>query len=256
MAYIPGKKNSNPYKRIELLEKHIDRLNDLHKKQTEALITSFANHIELLGSFTHHDLKNSIHSIDGILEINTPEKISDEVSSEIFVHLEAIRKTAQTFTKLVDASETCSLEHLILAIKTLNRSKFKANNIEFIVDDVSFTVTFKIDFISLFQMINNVVLNAISVLESNAKDRKIRVIIDKDDKYVFIYIYDNGKVIEDKMREKIFEHGFTTKEDGTGVGLSHVTRMCDHVGGNIQLIQPVDKQDYTKAFLIKLLIVE
>jgi len=45
---------------------------------------------------------------------------------------------------------------------------------------------------------------------------------------------DTGGGIDASILEKIFDSFFTTREDGTGVGLSYCKRTIQSFGGNIQ----------------------
>ena len=58
---------------------------------------------------------------------------------------------------------------------------------------------------------------------------------------VVFKIADNGKGIQENERELIFEPGFTTKfnpETGqisTGLGLTHIKMLLEHLQGNVSL---------------------
>ncbi|MCS7284855.1 MAG: ATP-binding protein [Hydrogenobacter thermophilus] len=54
------------------------------------------------------------------------------------------------------------------------------------------------------------------------------------DSYVWI-VRDYGKGIADEDLSKVFEPFYTTKEDGTGLGLSLVKRFVEDMGGSINL---------------------
>jgi signal transduction histidine kinase len=52
---------------------------------------------------------------------------------------------------------------------------------------------------------------------------------------VRLMVADNGSGIPENIREKIFEPFFSTKADGTGLGLPIVARIVDCLGGRIEL---------------------
>ncbi len=70
----------------------------------------------------------------------------------------------------------------------------------------------------LSQVILSLVSNASEALNDIEKPF-INIIIDSNSADVSIHIKDNGKGINKKIQEKIFEPYFTTKEQGTGLGL-------------------------------------
>ena len=50
---------------------------------------------------------------------------------------------------------------------------------------------------------------------------------------VLITVDDTGIGIEEKVKEHIFENGYSTKGDGRGTGLYQVKNMVENFGGNI-----------------------
>jgi len=75
----------------------------------------------------------------------------------------------------------------------------------------------------------NIIANAIDALDDSNNGRsfndikvnpgKIIVKTSVENNYVKISIADNGKGMSEKIRQKIFDHLFTTKEVGKGTGL-------------------------------------
>lgn len=79
----------------------------------------------------------------------------------------------------------------------------------------------------LNQVFMNIIANAIDALEeaslnqSNHNQHQIRLktALAENEQSILIYIQDNGIGINDKIKNQIFEHLFTTKEVGKGTGL-------------------------------------
>ena len=55
-----------------------------------------------------------------------------------------------------------------------------------------------------------------------------------------ISITDNGSGIPLSMQQKIFEPFFTTKQRGTGLGLAIVARRVSEIGGELNVMSPVN----------------
>jgi signal transduction histidine kinase len=64
---------------------------------------------------------------------------------------------------------------------------------------------------------------------------KIEVLSEFSDIGVSIIFRNDGKIIPDKFRSKLFERGFTTKEESGGLGLSIVRKLVDAHGWTIQI---------------------
>lgn len=101
----------------------------------------------------------------------------------------------------------------------------------------------------LLSIINNLVSNAVEAIEHIGY---ISVLITKDQETLRIEISDNGPGILAKHRDLIFQPGFTTKYNQTGIasngiGLTYVKDVVQHLNGSIQL---QDADGNTKTFFI------
>ncbi|QIR16123.1 HAMP domain-containing histidine kinase [Shewanella aestuarii] len=83
---------------------------------------------------------------------------------------------------------------------------------------------------ALSSAINNLVMNSI---EAGAS--KIRISAVQQDNQVFLDVIDNGKGLEPQMQQQVLEPFFTTKSQGTGLGLAVVQSVVRNHGGQIQL---------------------
>lgn len=93
-----------------------------------------------------------------------------------------------------------------------------------------------VDEMSLRQVINNLIGNAMDSIESLEKgkiDIKAKGISDENSSWVEIQISNNGPGIPDNLKDKIFEPYFTTKEMGTGLGLSVCEQIVAKHEGNL-----------------------
>lgn len=83
--------------------------------------------------------------------------------------------------------------------------------------------------------LNNLILNAIQ-----ATDEKGSVIISLDEKKdkIILEVEDSGKGISQKDLPHIFEPLYTTKRQGTGLGLSSVKSIIGSHGGVISVTSP------------------
>ncbi|MDQ1271490.1 MAG: hypothetical protein QG591_120 [Planctomycetota bacterium] len=102
----------------------------------------------------------------------------------------------------------------------------------------------------IHQVLWNLLINS---LEAMPRGGQIKVMVRKTDLFlrdaVEIVISDSGIGIPDHELDKIFEPFYTTKTEGTGLGLSVVQRIIDDHGG---AIDAKSKKDKGAAFYIKL----
>ena len=83
----------------------------------------------------------------------------------------------------------------------------------------------------LKQVIINLVNNAIEACEATEKYVEIKAVINEE--YLTISVYDKGSGIPPENRNKIFEPYFTTKKQGSGIGLAIAERIISEHNGDI-----------------------
>lgn len=90
------------------------------------------------------------------------------------------------------------------------------------------------------RMVINIINNA---LQAGVKHRALVVALHAEvtENLLFIRITDNGKGIDDEIREKIFLPSFTTKSSGMGLGLAIAYNIVDSMKGTISFTSESDK---------------
>ena len=86
------------------------------------------------------------------------------------------------------------------------------------------------------ELINIIIQNSID--EFNDKNIRIGIInisFTNNDGKVIVKVEDNGKGISDKIKQKIFNDGFTSKSKGHGLGLGIVKKCLSKYDGNISI---------------------
>ncbi len=90
----------------------------------------------------------------------------------------------------------------------------------------------------LFEIISNLVRNALEAIDN---DGLLLVLASSIDNHVVITIQDTGAGIQSDVEGKIFSPFFTTKREGTGLGLVVVKKLVEENGGTIQVRSVLDK---------------
>jgi len=88
----------------------------------------------------------------------------------------------------------------------------------------------------LTQVLINLIYNAIEALHARSENRKIRVIIERNDqRQIQLIISNNGPMIPSELIDKLFVPFFTTKENGSGIGLNLSRQIVQMHHGYIYL---------------------
>jgi len=95
----------------------------------------------------------------------------------------------------------------------------------------------------VMQILVNVLRNAkIAVRDSDSAIRRIIVTIEPidsgDDRCIRVRVEDTGVGIAPENLAKIFNHGFTTRDDGHGIGLHNAANAAAQLGGSLSAESP------------------
>ncbi len=88
----------------------------------------------------------------------------------------------------------------------------------------------------LEQIFKNLILNAIDSMDSRPEKRlKVKAEIDETSSSISIDIHDTGCGIPEKFVDQVFNQHFTTKENGTGLGLLVVKDIVERHKGKVEV---------------------
>lgn len=170
--------------------------------------------------------------------------VIEDRSSGLMKFVENYRK----FSKLPDPEikeinlsklvNDCILADCILAVSTYSDfDKIKLNK------KVSSDIYIKTDAQLLSQVIHNLLKKAYeSLTESKMEQSAIEVYLNKDKQFTNIEIINNGPEIPTEIKEQIFVPFYSTKKNGSGVGLSLSKQMMLKMNGDIYFKQTNDQK--------------
>lgn len=125
---------------------------------------------------------------------------------------------------------TATLQNL----RELLTGDFKENNITFTLICQPETIYMKGDENQLSQVLLNLLKNSIQALDGQ-EDGKICIHAQQNEHTTIIDITDNGPGIPPELQEKVFIPFFTTKSEGTGIGLSLCKQIVRYHDGHLTI---------------------
>lgn len=113
---------------------------------------------------------------------------------------------------------------------------FDKKGIQFSLKAPTLIPKFRGDRTRLMQVILNLLKNSIDAFSDLEKaDKSIVVEITEDHNKITIQITDNGKGFDPESSIKLFQRGYTTKSEGTGLGLANCKNIIESHNGEITL---------------------
>ena len=138
-----------------------------------------------------------------------------------------------------------SLTDLIENIQILYQEILQQQQIRFSTDFFQPQIQIYADENMLSQVLINLLKNSIQALTEQS-EREIHIKVYIQEMILFIKITDNGSGIPSNLLEDIFIPFFTTKKDGTGIGLSLSRQIIRMHGGELSVkSQPFHETSFT-----------
>lgn len=193
-----------------------------------------------------HEIKNPLASIsiylqllnkkfekEGVLKKEDAQKSLSVISSEI----ERLNKIAVDFLFAVKPMnvnlQLSSINDCAERVYELAKNETDSMNISLNINLGRSLPKLNLDSNLIQQCILNLIRNAIQSFENAKNEKKIEINTFQDGDYVKLSVTDNGCGMNSDVLSKIFEPYYTTKSNGTGLGLTTIFKIMKEHGGEI-----------------------
>ena len=216
----------------------------LHRTQI-----SRAEHLATLGELATglaHEIRNPLAGIAGVIEIVGRDLPATSPARAVVkdVRLE-ITRISRTLTDLLETARprrpdvrrsnlNTTVEHAVM----LARQQVLSRPIKIELQKASDLPEVEHDSDQVHQVLLNLLLNAVQALEGPGT---VRVEIGSREGYASVVVSDNGRGIPPQNLPNIFRPFYTTKGEGTGLGLSLAHRIVEDHHGRIEVSSVVGK---------------
>lgn len=221
-----------------------------------------------------HEIMNSVTPISSLTEttqsmlrtkdgvLRKASELNDESISDIEFSLRTIQKRSEGLLNFVDTYRTLSripspvpepveIRDLLESVEQLMREEMSRNNVMLRVKINTAVSVVPMDRTLIEQVLINLISNSKHALSGRPEPKIIISAYDVTTigagKNLIIEVYDNGCGISDKVRSHIFVPFFSTREEGSGIGLSLSKQIMSSHGGNITVTSIPDVE--TRFFL-------
>ena len=213
-------------------------MNDIHNELDEKELDSW---IKLTRVLTH-EIMNSMAPISSISD--TFMQREDVKDSEIYDGIRAIHETSTGLISFVDSYRKFSalqqpqpepffIQEIMKQVSSLNLVPEHINlNIQVEPNDLMLYADSNL----IRQLLINLLKNAVQAIGNHQGRILVHAYADKNE-HVFINVSNNGPAISSELARQIFVPFFTTKQDGSGIGLSLARQIMKLSGGTITLLK-------------------
>jgi len=201
---------------------------------------------------------NLTEAVNKVLATKNDLQLTDSDFGDIKESLLAVENRSKGLIKFVNAykdfSQTpelhiteFSFKNMMDKITSLLETDLSLKNIQLDLDIKPATLNISADEELLEQVIINLLKNSLEVL--GEEGGAIRIFCRKNENGSLIKVSDNGPGIPSELVERIFVPFFTTKSEGSGIGLSLSRQIIHQHGGRINVASSLDPGT---TFLIEL----
>jgi len=229
---------------MEQLRESREEIERLHRTQM-----SRAEHLATLGELATglaHEIRNPLAGIAGVIEIVGRDLPATSPARAVVkdVRLE-ISRISRTLTDLLETARprrpevrrsnlNTTVEHAVM----LARQQVLSRPIKIELQKAPDLPEVEHDSDQVHQVLLNLLLNAVQAVE---KTGTVNVEIGRRDSFASVVVSDTGRGIAPQNLPNIFRPFYTTKGDGTGLGLSLAHRIVEDHHGRIEVSSVVGK---------------
>jgi len=219
-------------------------LHDIESVQEIESELELSRRMAAIGQLTSgvgHEVKNPINAIVVHLEL-LRNKMSAQ-DSPAFRHLDVIQNEIQRLDRvvqtLVDFSRPVELKphdqdlrRIVNSVLMLASVELETRDVQVINEVPAHPVIVKVDADLMRQALLNVVLNGAQAMLTGGT---LRVRLAEDSRWALLSVSDEGEGIPEDIRSKIFNLYFTTKKEGSGIGLAMTYRIIQLHNGQVDV---------------------
>ena len=210
---------------------------------------SRAEHLATLGEMATglaHEIRNPLAGIAGVIEIIgrdlPPTSPAREMVKDVRLEINQINRiltdlleTARPHPpRMMRSNLNTTVEHAVM----LARQQVLSLPIKIELEQAPDLADVEHDSDQIHQMVLNLLLNAVQAIDGHGT---VRVVIGSKDDCASVTVTDTGRGIPEQQLTQIFRPFYTTRGNGTGLGLSLVRRILDEHHGRINVTSEVGK---------------
>lgn len=239
---------------LRRMSQAMNRISELYHNNLRELETRKLYYDRILKIMTH-EMRNGITPLIAITTDmeSDPERYQGdtlvEASSLLRTQAEGIKRFLDSYYSLTHLPEP-KIENVragdyFTGVKRLVGSELQQRGLPDGV--VSFTVpedmVLQIDASLITQVLINLIRNALDAIESpngldpveSREDGRVEVVLTISDSRPYLIVTDNGSGMSPEVMANLFQPFFTTKEGGSGVGLSLCRQIVRRHGGDLRI---------------------
>ncbi|NVK53791.1 MAG: HAMP domain-containing histidine kinase [Flavobacteriaceae bacterium] len=243
---------TNEFEYLVISLETIQQLIDKKEKEAWYKLMNVMSH-EIINTIT--PISSLAENLDSLLqEENTDENTIDELSEGLKIikkrsyHLTSFVDTYRKLAELPLPNKTeINLTQIIKSTIRLFKQEFKTKEIQLIFDTTK-PFIINADKQQIEQILINLISNCLYALEKTSNPQ-ISIELSKENNRTIVKVSDNGIGISEEIKDNIFVPYFTTRKNGSGIGLTLTKSIIEAHKGNIYFKSKKGNTTFTVTFI-------
>jgi two-component system, sporulation sensor kinase B len=223
----------------------IENMNEQIEMKQELIRTEKMNVVSQLAASVAHEIRNPMTSVRGFMQLMQKENLTKEQHLYISISIEELDRAQEIINQYLalakpqtDQYETIDLTSVIQQSIDVMHSYAILNSIH-ITQQLESCLEIEGLKLEIQQVLINIIKNAIEAIKSEGE---IWISAAKNSNgFVFIQIKDNGVGMSENQMKKLGSPYYSTKEKGTGLGLTVCHQIVKQMGGQIMIKSELNK---------------
>ena len=225
--------------------------------------------VSLLGELLNtlqHELNNPLFGLH-LSALDMAETTNGETAdffNDIAVNTGRCQKIIKNFSELYMSNKSDSsinLSHFIDEVFILTKSEIRGIQKDVVLEGVTenHIYNFKINAVSLSQILFNLIINAAQAIKTLVtsdqqllRQHKITLRAKSLDDTIHFSIEDTGPGVSEELRKNLAKPFYTTKAQGTGLGLTISRGLLESIGSNLEISDNQSGQGAVFSFALKI----
>lgn len=237
---------------------HLSKENeDLYKMNMTLQENVFSNNqlvsVGKIAASIAHEIRNPLTSVRGFLQLLRPSLIELNKGLYVDIAISELDRANQIIYEFLNVSKPSdhsnlekqyvSLSHTLMEVIMITESDLLMNNITLNYEPSTKPFFIQGNAKQIKQVLLNIIKNAIEAIQEveQKSDGIISIELIEENNFTYIIIADNGPGIPETIKSQLFVPFFTTKVDGTGIGLSVSSKIIEEHNGKICLESELGK---------------
>jgi len=239
--------------RTELEENEVETWQKVIRVLTHEIMNSVTPIISLTQIMRENLESNDLHA-------KTENQLLLDSENDFHTNLQTIERRTKGLLKFINAYRdlnklpeanfiTVPVSALLNRIQSIMKGEIEKNKVTLQIQDQAALANITIDPEMIEQVFINLLINAIQAIEEQNEKLIFITALQTSENRIVIKVKDNGKGIDQNMIDQIFIPFFTTKQNGSGIGLSLSRQIMKLHKGHISVSsQPKQGTTFSLVF--------